>query len=168
MANILGIVNQQQTPIDEEKLRILSTRQNVWDHFGVDKEVFSTLSEAKQLQMFRKFYFDHLPNLSKSNAFNIDSSIGSAIRNSSGLSMRKVIKNGDDRTEVTVATVNSKEKVKKSINLWENFGYFGTESCDFSIEKANFPENTIYYINQAYQSFKEGKKIYYNDVFIIA
>ena len=53
--------------------------------------------------------------------------------------MRKVIENGDDRTEVTVATVNSEEKVKKSINLWENFGYFSTESCDFSIEKANLP-----------------------------
>ena len=82
--------------------------------------------------------------------------------------MKKVIKNGDDRTEVTVATVNSEEKVKKSINLWENIGYFGTESCDFSIEKANLPENTIVYINQAYQSFKDGKKVYYNDVFIIA
>ena len=107
--------------------------------FEVDREVFSTLSEAKQLQMVRKFYFDHLPNLSKSNAFNIDSSIGSAMWNSLGLSMGKVIENGDDRTEVTVATVNSEEKVKKSINLWENFGYFSTESCDFSIEKANLP-----------------------------
>ena len=79
MANILGIVNQQQTPIDEEKLRILCSRQNVWDHFGIDREVFSTLSEVKQLQMFRKFYFDNFPNLLRSNAFNIDSSIGSAI-----------------------------------------------------------------------------------------
>ena len=51
--------------------------------------------------------------------------------------MRKVIESSDGRTEMTVDTVNSEEKVKKSINLWENFGFFGTESCDFSIEKAN-------------------------------
>ena len=168
MANILAIVNQQQTPINEEKLRILCSRQNVWDHFGTDREVFSALSEGKQLQMVRKFYFDNLLNLSRSNAFNIDSSVGSAIQNSAGLSMKKAIENGDERTEVTVATVNSEEKVKKSINLWENFGYFGPESCNFSIEKANLPENTIFYINQAYQSFKDGKKLYYNDVFNIA
>ena len=168
MANILGIVNQQHAPIDEEKLRILCSQQNVWDHFGLDREDFSMLSEAKQLQMVRKFYFDHLPNLSRSNAFNIDSSIGSAIRNSAGLSMKKVIENGDGRTEVTVATVNPEEKIKKSINLWENFGYFGTESCDFSIEKANLPENTIFYINQGYQFVKDGQNVYYNDVFIIA
>ena len=51
--------------------------------------------------------------------------------------MTKVIENGDDRSEVTVSTVKGEESVKKSINLWENFGHFGTESCDFSIEKAN-------------------------------
>ena len=118
--------------------------------------------------MVRKFYFDHLPNFSKSNAFNINSSTGSAIRNSSGLAMRKVIKSGDDRTEVTVDTVNSEEKVKKSINLWENFGYFSTESCDFSIEKASLPENTLFCINQSYHSFRDGTKIYYNNVFILA
>ena len=45
--------------------------------------------------------------------------------------MRKDIESGYDRTEVTVDTLISEEKVKKSNNLWENFGHFGTESCDF-------------------------------------
>ena len=133
MANLVSIVNQQQTPIDEEKLRILCSRKNVWDHFGLDREVFSTLSGTKQLQMVRKFHFDNLPNFSKLNTPNIDSSTESAIQNSSGLTMRKVIERSDGRTEMTVDTVNSEEKVKKSINLWENFGYCGT---DFSIEKS--------------------------------
>ena len=48
------------------------------------------------------------------------------------------------------------------------FGYFGIESCDFSIEKVNLSENTLFYTNQSYQSFKDGKKVYYTDVFIIA
>ena len=82
--------------------------------------------------------------------------------------MKKVIESGDRRTEMTLDTVNSEEKVKKSINLWNNFEYFGTESCDFSIEKANLPENTIFYINQAYQSFKDSKKVYYTDISILA
>ena len=69
---------------------------------------------------------------------------------------------------MTVDTLNSEEKVKKSFDLWENFWYFSTESCDFSIEKANLPENTIFYINQGYQSFKDAKKVYYTDVFILA
>ena len=98
MAYLLSTVNQQQAPINEEKLSILCTLHNIWDHFELAREDFSALSEAKQLQMLRKFYFDLLPALSiaKSNAFNIDSSIGSAIQNSAGLTMTKVIDNGDD------------------------------------------------------------------------
>ena len=168
MANLHNIVNQQQTPIDKEKLKLLCSQQNVWGYFGLEREVFSALSEAKQLQMLRKFFLNECRIFVTRTLSNIDSSIGSAIRNASGLTMKKVIESGDDRTEVTVDTLNSEEKVKKSFKLWENFRYFGIESCDFSIGKANLPENTIFYINQAYQSFKDGKKVYYTDVFILA
>ena len=165
MANLLGIVNQQQTPsIDEEKLKIFCSRTNVWDHFELERDVFLMLPEDKQMQLIRKFYFDHLPK-SNNGALNTDSSIGSAIPNSAELSMKKVIENGEDRTEVSVSTVNDDEKVKKNIQLWEDFGYFGTESCDFSIEKANLPEHTVFYINQGInQSFKDNEKVYYNHI----
>ena len=166
MAKILGIANQQQTQIiDEEKLKIFCSQKNVWDHFGLDRDVFSMLPQDKQMQLVRKFYIDHLP---RSNAFSVDSSIGSAIRNSAGLSMKKVTENGDDRTELSVSTVNNSEEKKKNVFLWKMFGYFGSESCSFSIEKANLPENTIFYVNQGYQSFKDNKKIFYQDVFIVA
>ena len=140
MANLLSIVSQKQMPIDEEKLRILCSRENVWDHFGLDREVFSTLSGRKQLQIVRKFHFDNLPNFSKLNAPNIDSSIGSAIQNSSGLTMRKVIERSDGRTEMTVDTVNSEEKVKKSINLCENLGILALNLAIFLLKKLIYPK----------------------------
>ena len=62
---------------------------------------FLNLLEAKQLQLVRKFYFK---NLSSSSKTNIDSSIGSAIQNSTGLSMTKIIESGNDRTEMTLST----------------------------------------------------------------
>ena len=61
--------------------------------------------------------------------------------------MIKVIESGNDRTKMTVPTLNLKERTKKS-----------TESCDFSIEKANLPENSVFYVNQGHQSYKDGKK----------
>ena len=92
MSSILSIVQQQhQTPIDEDKLRILCARKNVWDYFGLETEDFLFLSDAKQLQLVRKFYFENL-----SSASSIDSSIGIAIQNSSGLSMTKIIESGND------------------------------------------------------------------------
>lgn len=80
--------------------------------------------------------------------------------------MTKVIEKDGDWSELSVST-SKKGKRKKSIQLWSDFGYFGTESCDFSIERANQPENTIFYVNQEYQSYKGSKKVYYN-VFIIS
>ena len=82
--------------------------------------------------------------------------------------MKKVIENGDDRSEMTVSTVKDQDRIKKCLNLWEKFGYFGIETCDFSIEKANLPENSVFHINQAYQSWKGDKKVCYTDVFMLA
>ena len=45
-------------------------------------------------------------------------------------------------------------------------GYFKQQPCDFGIEKKNFPENSIFYLNQGYQSFKGNKKIYYANMFL--
>ena len=122
MANILGIANQQQTQIiDEEKLKIFCSQKNVWDHFGLDRDVFSMLLQDKQMQLVRKFYLDHLP---RSDAFSVDSSIENAIQNSAGLSKKKIIENGSERTKLSVSTVNNSEE-KKSVFMWKNSGYFG-------------------------------------------
>ena len=40
--------------------------------------------------------------------------------------------------------------------------------CDnFKVLKANMPENTIFYVNQAFTTTKEGKKFHYNDIYVI-
>lgn len=41
------------------------------------------------------------------------------------------------------------------VGLWLKNGYFGSRACDSFLEKVNMPENTIFYINQAYWSIKD-------------
>ena len=91
------------------------------------------LPENKQMQLVRKFYFDHLP---RSNASSVDSSIGTAIRNSAGLIMKKVIENGDDRTELSVPTVNNSGENKKSVFLWKIFWLFWFRILQFFNRKS--------------------------------
>ena len=63
MANILDIVRgQQEQQINVNKLRELCSRKNVWDYFGLDKVDFLNLSEAKQIQLTTKFYFENVNN----------------------------------------------------------------------------------------------------------
>ena len=92
----------------------------------------------------------------------IDSGISENIKQSSKLTMTKVIENSNCRTELAV-TANMEQGKKNSTDLWKKNGCFGSQACDFSIEKANLSENTIFYINQGYLSYKDNKKMYYND-----
>ena len=43
-------------------------------------------------------------------------------------------------------------------NIWERYGYFKLQPGDFGSEKENFPEMSVFYLNQGYQSFKDNKK----------
>ena len=53
----------------------------------------------------------------------------------------------------------------KNLDVWSDYGYFKQQSRDFGIEKENFPENSMFYLNQTHQSVKDNKKIYYADMF---
>ena len=94
----------------------------------------------------------------------IDSRISSAVRDSSKLSMTKVLHDGRMETTITAEKDNGK---RNSTELWNKNGYFSSQVCDFSLEKANLPKMTIFYVKQAYLSYKDNKKIYYTDVYII-
>ena len=101
-------------------------------------------------------------NVSKSTE--IDIGISQAVRDSSKISMTKNIFEGRVETTLTAEKASFK---RNTTDVWENYRYFNQQTCDFSIEKANLPEMRILYINQAYQSYKDNKKIYYCDYFII-
>ena len=127
MSSILGIVQQQQqTSIDEDKLQVLCVEKMSGIILDWTGKIFKNLSEAKQLQLVRKFYFE---NLSSSSKTNIESSIRGAIQNSTGLTMTKIVESGNDRTEMTLSNnATTVDKSVKCINMWKNHGFFGTES----------------------------------------
>ena len=78
--------------------------------------------------MVPKFYFDNILNFSKSRACNVNSSIGSAIRNASV--SRKVIESRNDRTEVTVDKLNSGENLKNALTYGR---ILGISAANFAI-----------------------------------
>ena len=157
MVNILDIVrSNEQAQINVNKLRELCSRTNVWDHFGLGKEDFLNLSVSKQSQLTSKFYFE---NVNKPQQESIDASIGSIINSSSSINLKKVYENGENQTEMSLSTTKDEEKKPKSVTMWTGNGFFADECCDFSLEKANMPENTLFYVNQGYQSYKNSKKM---------
>ena len=52
--------------------------------------------------------------------------------------------------------------------IWKRNGFFSDERADFNIDKKNFPEKTLCYINQAYLSTVKGEEsAIYNQNFIL-
>ena len=94
----------------------------------------------------------------------IDTGISQAARDSSKISMTKNIFEGRVETTLTVEKASFK---RYTTDVWKNYGYFNHQACDFSIEKANLPEMSILYINQAYQPYMDNKTVYYCDYFIV-
>ena len=89
MSRFIDILQQEGT-MDEDKLRALCSQKNIWDYFGIEKDTFLDLSEAKKIQLTKKFYFK---NVNYSTARNIDLSIRNAVQNSSGINLTKITEN---------------------------------------------------------------------------
>ena len=51
--------------------------------------------------------------------------------------------------------------------VWRQFGFFDSRKSNYGMEKVNFPENSLLYINQSYFTVKKKKKNFYCDFFIL-
>ena len=59
-SNLLSIVYQESQTIDEEKLRFICTKRNIWDH-KMSREKSDSFSDDEKMQMLRRFYSDLVP-----------------------------------------------------------------------------------------------------------
>ena len=55
--------------------------------------------------------------------------------------------------------------VSASTRIWSNYMYFNQHPMGFNMKKVNYPENSIIYVNQAYLTVNNNKRIYYADFF---
>ena len=61
------------------------------------------------------------------------------------------------------------DQSKGSENIWSQPGFFGEQRADLTIQKANFPDMTLTYVDQAYVTLvKGGEKVIYCDYVILA
>ena len=88
--------------------------------------------------------------------FQIDQGISAALKDSIILSMTNSVFNG--RMETTITPEKGPHDFKRnSTDLWPSYGYFKQKVCNFSVEKANMPEMTAFYVNQVYLNYKDNK-----------
>ena len=90
------------------------------------------------------------------------------IRDSGKISMTKNLVLPEKNIETTiVATKFENGNGKNTTCMWPEYGYFKQQPCDFGVEKEDFPENSIIYLNQGYLTTEDHRKLYYADYCII-
>lgn len=61
-SNLLRIVGaSQDIEIDEEKLRRLCNKVNIWDHYSISRSQYVSLNDNKKLKILKGFYKNLLP-----------------------------------------------------------------------------------------------------------
>ena len=76
-----------------------------------------------------------------------------------------------DRSAKTQLLLSTNSQLSEKISgeqIWKKNGFFFDKRADFNIEKENFPENALCYVNQAYLSIVKGRELaIYNHNFIL-
>ena len=62
--------------------------------------------------------------------------------------LSKEATNKDSSLKTQLLLLTGDEKKVDTEKIWNKVGFFGDQTADFKINKANFPENTLIYVNQ--------------------
>ena len=73
------------------------------------------------------------------------------------------------KSQLLMSFTDDDDESKGVEKIWIEYGFFGYQRADLNIQKANFPENSLIYVNQATVSLvKGGEKALYCDNVICA
>ena len=61
-ANLLSIMeDSQESEIDEAKLRLICSKYNIWNHYGITRDHYVRIDDAEKPQILKGFYKSKLP-----------------------------------------------------------------------------------------------------------
>ena len=99
------------------------------------------------------------------------SGVGNQNKKAYLLLLSKEASNKDTRlkSQLLMSFTDDDDESKGVVKIWIEYGFFGYQRADLNIQKANFPENSLIYVNQATVSLvKGGEKAIYCDYVICA
>ena len=100
----------------------------------------------------------------------VDFAASSVIKKANVLTLTKEITSGSSNMVTKLVAENKFDAEPYETageRIWQYSGYFGDVKTDYIMEKVNFPENTLFYINQGYLTVQKSKKIFYGDYFLL-
>ena len=103
------------------------------------------------------------------NFFIVKAGVGNQNKKASLMLLSKEATSKETQLKTQLLMSFTEDDSKVSERIWIDYGFFGDQRAELTIQKANFPENCLCYINQATVSLvKGGDKAVYCDYVVIA
>ena len=81
--------------------------------------------------------------------------------------LSKEATNKDSSLKTQLLLLTGDEKKVETKKIWNKAGFFGDQAADFTVNKDNFPENTLIYANQGNVALLKGDFAIYLDHVIL-
>ena len=150
--------------MDEKKLKQFLMHTKVWEYFRITEEDHNKMPPVDRFEML-KDYYNYMDK--RRNQEQIETATASRIKNAIVVTLSK---KGAGSNFFTMLVAENKDDNISEISgepIWNKFGYFGQLRTDFNLEKVNFTENGLFYINQAFLTVQKSKKIFYGEYFLL-
>ena len=111
-----------------------------------------------------------LDNSSASTTTAVDNAVSDAIKLSKQISLTKNISFLEKNIETTIVASEFDDEngqVFSTSRIWPEIGYFNNQLTNFNMKKVNYPENSVIYVNQAYLTVQNSKKMFYVNFYLI-
>ena len=111
-----------------------------------------------------------LDNSSASTTTAVDNAVSDAIKLSKQISLTKNISFPEKNIETTIVASEFDDEngqVFSTSRIWPEVGYFNNQLTDFNMKKVNYPDNLVIYVNQAYLTVQNSKKMFYVNFYLI-
>ena len=102
--------------------------------------------------------------------FGIDSAPSSVIKKANVITLTRETASSSGKnftTKLVTENVDGEVSEIAGESIRKQGGIFGNVRTDFNLEKVNFPENLLFYVNQGYLTIRKSRKIYYDEYHII-
>ena len=158
MERYLSIVEEHTNlVIDEVKLKQFLPHTKAWQYAGITEQNYKEMSVDDRPALLKDYYI----YMDKVTSRSIDLATANRINQANVITLTKQGEGSNQNFSTTLVAESKNERDLSEIAgepVWKKFGCFKQLQTDFDLEKVNFPENALFYINQAYLTVKKSKK----------
>ena len=151
MKRYLGMIetSRPEPAIKEEILKIFICKIAIWDYFNISEATYKVYLVDEVSRLLTQYYSELFEKYYGSGEFFF-------------------VLFFDQTIETTlVGTKFENGNKKNATNIWSEHGYFKQQTCDFGLDKENFPESSLIYLNKGYLTIKDNRTVFYADHYLI-